>query len=177
MEAQMNGGASESMFGTADADSLSRLEFRSVRHSGILTKRSGTRGIWARNGGHSVGLRITSRRSGSAVIIGVSGEVDASNESNWAHLLRVIVATFPAPGSIVVDVCGLEFMGLCAFVVLTEEAKRCRQRGIRLGLVSRQPIVDRIISECGLRWLLPVHPTIERALHDAAVFSHREARD
>lgn len=174
----MNGGANESTVRTAGTDSLSTYGFRSVEHSGFLASTSGMRGVSALNGGHAAGLRITSQRNGPAVIVGVSGEVDASNESNWAHLLRVIVATSPAPGPIVVDVCGLEFMGLCAFVVLADEAKRCRHRGLRLRLVSRQPIVSRIITECGLRRLLPVHPTIERALSGAAPLSlDGEAKD
>jgi anti-anti-sigma factor len=123
--------------------------------------------VQAGDGGRAPWLRITTQRIGTAVIVDVCGEVDASNEGSWARLLRAISTTSMAPGPIVVDVRGLEFMGLCAFAVLAEEAKQCQRRGIRLRLVSRQPIVARIIRECGLRWLLPVHPTIDRALRSA----------
>lgn len=161
----MNGEANESTFGIED--SLSGHGMRLVQHSGFRHA-ARIRPVSARNGEHAAGLRFTTERSGSAVIIGVSGEVDAGNVSNWAHLLHVIVRTSAAPGPIVVDVRGLEFMGLCAFVVLAGEARRCQQRGTKLHLVSRQPIVARIITECGLRRLLPVHPTIDAALHNAA---------
>ncbi|WP_156766648.1 MULTISPECIES: anti-sigma factor antagonist, partial [unclassified Mycobacterium] len=63
---------------------------------------------------------------------------------------------------------GLEFMGCCAFAVLAEEAKRCRERGIELRLVTCEPFVARIVDACGLNRLLPVYPTADAALASTA---------
>ena len=104
-------------------------------------------------------LRATIQRSGSAVMICAGGEVDASNESTWRALLSEAAAIVTPPGVFVVDVNGLDFIGCCAYAALTEEAHRCRRRGVDLRLVSRQPIVARIVAACGLNGLLPVYPS------------------
>lgn len=112
---------------------------------------------------HSV-LRVTSERSGSAVIVSVGGEVDAYNEDAWRNLLTKMAGTIVAPGLLVVDVHDLRFMGCCAFDVLGQEARRCRCRGVTVCLVSNQPIVSRVVDAAGLRPLLPMHSTVEEAL-------------
>lgn len=113
-------------------------------------------------------LRAATRHVGTAVIISVAGEVDASNEGDWRYLLAEMAATAAAPGPVVVDVRELDFMGCCAFAVLAREAERCRRRGVTLRLVSQKPIVARTAAACGLRWLLPIHSTLQRALTRAA---------
>lgn len=117
-----------------------------------------------RDGAHSAPLHATTERTGSAVIISAAGEVDASNEGTWEQLLSGLAATAIAPGPLVVDVRDVDFMGCCAFAVLARQADRCRRRGIKLCLVSRQPIIARTVAACGLRPLLPVHRTIAKAL-------------
>ncbi|WP_238602285.1 anti-sigma factor antagonist, partial [Mycobacterium avium] len=84
-------------------------------------------------------LRATTARSGSAVLIYAGGEIDACNEDTWRHLVSEAAGVVATPGPFVVDVTGLEFMGCCAFAVLTDEAKRCRQRGVDRG-VDRQDV-------------------------------------
>jgi len=113
-------------------------------------------------------LRATTDRSGSAVLIYAGGEVDACNENTWRHLVSEAANGITAPGPFVVDVTGLEFMGCCAFAVLADEAKGCRDRGIELRLVSREPIVARIVDACGLSGVLPIYPTVDSALAGAA---------
>lgn len=115
-------------------------------------------------GGAHIALRATTQHRGSAVIVSASGEVDASNEDNWANLVSKMAASAAAPGPVVIDVSGLEFMGSCAFAVLAQEAARCRRRGVRLCLVSQQPIVARTAAACGLGPVLSIHPTIDMAL-------------
>ncbi|ORB75861.1 anti-sigma factor antagonist [Mycobacterium scrofulaceum] len=112
-------------------------------------------------------LRATADRSGPAVLIYAGGEVDACNEHTWRQLLGEVAGVAVAPGPLVVDVTGLEFMGCCAFAVLADEAKRCKERGIELRLVSREPIVARIVDACGLSGLLPIYPTADSALASA----------
>lgn len=109
-------------------------------------------------------LRATTDRSGAAVLIHAGGEVDACNERIWRQLVGEGAAAASAPGPFVVDVAGLDFMGCCAFAVLADEAERCRRRGIELRLVSRRPIVARIVKACRLEQILPIYPTVDAAL-------------
>jgi anti-anti-sigma factor len=109
-------------------------------------------------------LRATTDRSGAAVLITAGGEIDACNEDTWRHLVSEAAAVVTPPGPFIVDVSGLEFMACCAFAVLADEARRCRDRGVELRLISRQPIVARIVDACGLNGLLPIYPTADSAL-------------
>jgi anti-anti-sigma factor len=122
-----------------------------------------TRLVYELGDPHST-LRATTDRSGPAVIIYAGGEVDACNEHAWHQLLDEAAAVVTAPGPFVVDVSGLDFMGCCAFAALAEEAKRCRERGIELRLVSHEPSVARIVQACGLTPMLRVFPTVDAAL-------------
>ncbi|MGH3636141.1 MAG: anti-sigma factor antagonist [Mycobacterium sp.] len=109
-------------------------------------------------------LRATTRRTRSAVIVSVAGEVDASNERVWAQLLSETAATTPAPGPFVIDLRDLDFIGCCALAVLARESERCRRRGIRLCVVCHQPIVPRAIAAAGLGRVLRIYQTIEATL-------------
>jgi anti-anti-sigma factor len=109
-------------------------------------------------------LRATTDRTGAAVLITAGGEIDAYNEDTWRHLVSEAAALVTPPGPFIVDVSDLEFMGCCAFNVLADEARRCRDRGVELRLISRQPIVGRIVDACGLSDLLRVYPTADSAL-------------
>lgn len=113
-------------------------------------------------------LRATADRTGPAVLIYAGGEVDACNERTWCQLISEVAGIVIAPGPLVVDVTGLDFMGCCAFAVLADEAQRCKDRGVELRLVSREPIVARIVDACGLSGLLPIYPTADSALASAA---------
>lgn len=109
-------------------------------------------------------LRATTDRRGSALIISAGGEIDACNERTWRHLVVEAAAVVNAPGPLVVDVTGIDFMGCCAFSVLAEESQRCRDRGVEMRLVTHQPIVTRIVDACGLGRVLPIYPTVDSAL-------------
>jgi anti-anti-sigma factor len=109
-------------------------------------------------------LRATTDRRGAAVLINAGGEIDACNEHTWRHLVSEAASGVTPPGPLVVDVSGLDFMGCCAFAVLAEEAQRCHSRGIELRVVSRQPIVARVVDACGLSGMLPIYPTADSAL-------------
>lgn len=109
-------------------------------------------------------LRATTVRRASAVLVSAFGEIDAANEDIWHDLVSEAAAVALKPGSIIVDVSGLDFMGCCAFTVLANEAERCRRRGVALRVVSNDPGVARIVSACDFSTVLPVHPTTESAL-------------
>lgn len=113
-------------------------------------------------------LRATTDRNGAAVLINAGGEIDACNEHTWRQLVSEAAAVVTPPGPFVVDVTGLEFMACCAFAVLADEAQRCRERGIELRLVSREPRVARIVDACALTGVLPIYPTADAALATAA---------
>ena len=109
-------------------------------------------------------LRMTTERSGLAVIVTAGGELDASNEATWRRLLSEAAAAAGPPGPLVIDTGGLDFMGCCAYAALAEEAKRCRQRGVDVRLVGNQPLVARIVAACGLGELLPIDDSVDAAL-------------
>jgi anti-anti-sigma factor len=113
-------------------------------------------------------LRTVAERDGTIVTVYAGGEVDAANEHSWHQLLREAAAATPPPGPLVIDTDGLDFMGCCAFTALAKEADRCHSRGIRMCLVSRQPLVRRIITASGLGSRLPVYPDADTALSAAA---------
>ena len=109
-------------------------------------------------------LRATAQRDGAAVIVYAGGDIDACNEDAWRRLLVEAAAAVTAPGLLVVETSGLEFMACCAFSVLADELDDCRERGIELRLVSCQPVVARVVDACGLGAILPVFPTVDAAL-------------
>jgi anti-anti-sigma factor len=109
-------------------------------------------------------LRITTERSSRGVTAHVGGEVDAANETLWRRLLREVSRAATPPGLVLIDTDGLDFMGCCAVTALALEADRCRQRGVDLCIVSRKPIVRRVIAATGLSSRLPVYPDVDRAL-------------
>ncbi|HYQ36215.1 MAG TPA: anti-sigma factor antagonist [Mycobacterium sp.] len=126
-----------------------------------------TRLVYELGDPHST-LRATTDRSGAAVLINAGGEIDAGNEHTWRELVTEAASVVIPPGPFVVDVTGIDFMGCCAYVVLADEARGCKQRGIELRLVSCDPIVRRVIDACGLNHLLPIYPTTDAALATSA---------
>jgi len=115
---------------------------------------------------HSM-LRTTIERRGSAVVLYTGGAVDTSNEHLWQQLLGEAGAVTAAPGPLVVDTNGLDFMALCTFTALAAQADRCRRRSFGLRLVSRQPIVARCVARGGLTAQLPIYPSVDAALSAA----------
>jgi anti-anti-sigma factor len=107
-------------------------------------------------------LRATTERSGDVVIVSAGGELDASNEATWRRLLSEAAAG--APGLLVVDTSGVDFMACCAYAALGEAAESCQRRGVEMRLVSNQPHVARIVAACGLSKLLPVDASVDAAL-------------
>jgi anti-anti-sigma factor len=112
-------------------------------------------------------LRITIERRGSAVVLYAGGAVDTSNEQVWQQLLGEAGAVTAAPGPLVIDTNGLDFMALCTFKALAQQADRCRRRSLGLRLVSRQPIVARWVARGGLTAKLPIYPSVDAALSAA----------
>ena len=115
-------------------------------------------------GGGRTGIRAASVRDGSAVVVTVGGELDASNVESWSFLLSKLGLATTPPGPFVIDVRNVRFMARGAFLSLAREAQGCRRRGFNLYLVSNRPVVARTVAACGLRPVLLVLPTVEAAL-------------
>jgi anti-anti-sigma factor len=109
-------------------------------------------------------LRAHVQRVGMVVTIYPGGEVDAANKEQWEQLLGEAAAATPSPGLLLIHTDGLDFMGCCAFAALADVADRGRSHGISVCLVSRQPIVRRVVAATGLGSLLPVYPDADTAL-------------
>lgn len=76
----------------------------------------------AQMGGAGDTLQATIERSGSAVLLYAGGEVDAANESIWRRLLGEAATATAAPGPLLIDTNGLDFMAGCAYAALAEQA-------------------------------------------------------
>lgn len=111
-------------------------------------------------------LRALVECRGSALLVHAGGSVDASNIAVWQRLVAEAAAMATAPGSLIIDTSGLEFMGICAFAVLVDESARCRRRGIRLCLVSDQQLTARVVDAAGIDAELSFAATVDDVLGD-----------
>ena len=118
----------------------------------------------AQMGGAGDTLQATIERSGSAVLLYAGGEVDAANESIWRRLLGEVATATAAPGPLLIDTNGLDFMAGCAYAALAEQADRCRIQGINLCLVSAQRIVARVVGVMKLDRQMPLYHNVDAAL-------------
>lgn len=110
------------------------------------------------------GLRVVVERNGPAVLVRAGGSVDASNAAVWRRLVGEAARITAIPGPLIVDTTGLEFMAVCAFAALAEESAGCRRRGIKLCLVSNQPITGRVVDAAGLGDELALFGSVDDAL-------------
>ena len=118
----------------------------------------------AQMGGGGNTLHATIERSGSAVLLYAGGEVDAANESIWRRLLGEAATATAAPGPLLIDTNGLDFMAGCAYAALAEQADRCRIQGIEVCLVSAQRIVARVVGVMKLDKQVPLYHNVDAAL-------------
>ena len=118
----------------------------------------------AEMGGAGNTLHATIERSGSAVLLYAGGEVDASNESIWRRLLGEAATATAAPGPLLIDTNGLDFMAGCACAALAELADQCRIQGIKVCLVSAQRIAARVVGVMKLDTQVPLYHDVDAAL-------------
>jgi anti-anti-sigma factor len=118
----------------------------------------------AQMGGAGNTLHATIERSGRAVLLYAGGEVDAANESIWRRLLGEAATATAAPGPLLIDTNGLDFMAGCAYAALAEQADQCRIQGIKVCLVSAQRIVARVVGVMKLDTQVPLYHDVDAAL-------------
>ena len=121
-------------------------------------------GLVAQMSGAGNTLHATIERRGSAVLLYAGGEVDAANESIWRRLLGEAATATAAPGPLLIDTNGLDFMAGCAYAALAEQAYQCRIQGINLCLVSAQRIVARVVGVLKLDTQVPLYHNVDAAL-------------
>ncbi|CRZ18177.1 anti-sigma factor antagonist [Mycolicibacterium neworleansense] len=109
-------------------------------------------------------LRWTARTAPEGLIVQVSGQVDAHNESVWQRMLSESAAATPDASMLVVDAGSLDFMSCGALVALAKQTVDSRQRGVTLRLVIRQPSIMRVITQCGMDDAVSAHPDLNSAL-------------
>lgn len=109
-------------------------------------------------------LRAAVQGFRAAVIVYVGGEIDALNDDAWRLLLAEAAAFASAPQLFMVDVNSVDFMSCSSLLTLADEANRCREGGVAVCLVGRQPWVARSVAACGLSEVLPVHETATQCL-------------
>ncbi len=112
---------------------------------------------------HSL-LRVAVERVGSAVVMHAGGEVDASNCAAWTCVLDEVAAATAAPGPMVVDIEGLDFLSCSAYAALGEAAEQTRRHGITLRVVSTHPRTARILAATGWQRQLPLYEDLWAAV-------------
>ncbi|WP_135457301.1 anti-sigma factor antagonist [Mycobacterium sp. DL99] len=110
-------------------------------------------------------LHWTARTTPEGLIVQVSGQVDAHNESAWQRMLSESAAAAPESSMLIVDAGFLDFMSCGALVALAKQTVDSRQQGITVRLVIRQQSIRRIITECGLDDAVSAHPDLDSALN------------
>lgn len=110
-------------------------------------------------------LHWTARTAPEGLIVQVSGQVDAHNESVWQRMLSESAAAVRESSMLIVDAGSLEFMSCGALVALAKQGVDSRQRGVTVRLAIRQPSIRRIIAECGMDDAVSAHPDLDSALN------------
>ena len=79
-------------------------------------------------------------------------------------MTSIAAAATAAPGPLLIDTNGLDFMAGCAYAALAEQADRCRIQGIKVCLVSAQRIVARVVGVMKLDTQVPLYHDVDAAL-------------
>jgi anti-anti-sigma factor len=109
-------------------------------------------------------LAVDVGRRDRAVVVDVRGELDAYTMPAWWRITCEAAAHAAAPGTVVVDITGLDFIAGGPLGALADLTDACRKRGVALVVLSRAPVVQRIAAVTGLDKRLVVRATLRAAL-------------
>jgi anti-sigma B factor antagonist len=107
-------------------------------------------------------ITVTRRTEGAAEVVTVTGEIDIAT---YARLRAILITAVDAgPGSVVVDMSGVEWLDSTGLGTLVGALKRARARN---GTVQVAAVPDRIAKHfqvTGLSRLFGMHATVGDAL-------------
>jgi anti-anti-sigma factor len=94
------------------------------------------------------------------VVVGVSGDIDASNASDLAVLTRI---RLERASSLILDLSGVDFIGAAGFWVLWSIKEHCIAAGPHLAVVA-SAAVTRLLDVCDPSHTLQRRPDVDAAL-------------
>jgi anti-anti-sigma factor len=97
---------------------------------------------------------------GGAIVVGASGELDASNFGHFTEYVRVRLA---GQRAVVLDLTQVDFFGAQGIRSLLEIANECEGNGIKWALLPSDA-VTRLLKICGKDVQLPSVSSIDEAL-------------
>jgi anti-sigma B factor antagonist len=108
-------------------------------------------------------LRITRRRFTATVVVFVAGDIDLTTAAHLADVLRAELGSHP--GTIVLDLTDVEFMGSIGIAVLAEADQAAGASGQRLRVVvSEGHAVRRSLTMSGMAERLSVFGDLDDAI-------------
>lgn len=102
------------------------------------------------------------RPTSTSVVIRVAGELDATTAPRLHELLAPRLSS--TAETVVLDLSGLEFLGVAGLEMLAHARQRAASRSIALCLVDGPICVDRALRAAGLHEDLPTFATVEAAV-------------
>lgn len=109
-------------------------------------------------------FRVERRVHGYAVVVHVSGEVDASTASDLEHEVAIALALATPPAPVVIDLSGVRFFAAAGVNELHRKHLAARAAGVTLRVVARHRPVLRPLEITGLDRELSTCPTLADAL-------------
>jgi anti-anti-sigma factor len=99
---------------------------------------------------------------GGEVVVFAHGPIDERVATSLRDTLLPLTAQGDAP--VFLDLEGAHGLDRAAMIVIGEAARIVHRGGHQLGIVTRSPIVLRLISDSGLQDVVSVTPTLAEAI-------------
>jgi anti-anti-sigma factor len=100
---------------------------------------------------------------GGEVVVSAHGPLDERVATSLRDTLIPLTGARDAP--LFLDLEGAHGLDAAAMVVIGDAAQLVQRGGARLGIVTRSPIVLRMIRDSGFESMVDVTPTLAEALH------------
>jgi anti-anti-sigma factor len=104
-----------------------------------------------------------------ALLVSVSGRVDHRSAAQLEQALAdAVAAPAEAPGGVVLDFAGVEYISSVGLRVLMVAARQLRDRSATLAIAALQPVVAEIFAISRFDRVLAVHVGVAEALSQAS---------
>lgn len=114
-------------------------------------------------------VELTRTVTASAVIIRLTGEVDAITADSAAARMALAVAALPPPELVIVDLTEVDYLSAAGLRAVHGLAVSCAERAVRTHLaITPGGIVHRIVTLLALDPRLSTFDTVAQALHAEA---------